>query len=131
MSYVIKVGDKLKTREGSDVRIICTDKLGPMPIVGLIKFRGKTEELERAFYPNGDYSVRHEESNLDLILPQPKTKRVAPYLQKTIPSAPWYISTKVLSHMCPELMVQWVTKEECPSYGIWLEHLSVEVPDDK
>ena len=54
---------KVVTRDGRAVRIICTDKKGTQPIIALIT-NNKKEDL-RTFYKNGRWSNTNE-CNLDL-----------------------------------------------------------------
>ena len=54
---------KVVTRDGRDVRIICTDHKGSQPIIALVTINGK-EDI-RTFYPNGRWSNTNE-CDLDL-----------------------------------------------------------------
>ena len=49
---------KVVTRDGRDVRIICTNKNGKQPIVALVEINGK-EDI-RTFYPNGRWTNTNE-----------------------------------------------------------------------
>lgn len=54
---------KVVTRDGRAVRIICTDHKGSQPIIALVTINGK-EDI-RTFYPNGRWSNTNE-WNFDL-----------------------------------------------------------------
>lgn len=60
---------KVVTRDGREVRIICTDAKGDYksdyPIIGLVTIE-ENKELAYKFQKNGEYYLTNEESSLDL-----------------------------------------------------------------
>ena len=61
--YLKNPSQKVVTRDGRDVRIICTDMKGTQPIIALITTDNKEDVL--IFYKNGRWSNTNE-GNLDL-----------------------------------------------------------------
>lgn len=61
--YLKNPSRKVVTRDGREVRIICTDHKGSQPIIALVTINGK-EDI-RTFYPNGRWSNTNE-WNFDL-----------------------------------------------------------------
>ena len=63
---MIELGKTYPDKSGNSVRIICVDKLGDDPIIGLFTDLGT--ECVRTYQPNGSYcSMAHQ---FDLILPE-------------------------------------------------------------
>ena len=63
---MIELGKTYPDKSGNSVRIICVDKLGGDPIIGLFTDLGT--ECVRAYQPNGSYCrMAHQ---FDLILPE-------------------------------------------------------------
>ena len=62
--YLKNPSRKVVTRDGRDVRIICTDRKGATPIIALVN-DGLSEELGHAFYSNGKI-FSDEDNELDL-----------------------------------------------------------------
>lgn len=122
MTYPIKVGDKYFTRDGRSVRIVCTDVKTIHPIIGLIE-EGVCEIVAR-YHANG---ANRDSSDLDLILPTPKTKRVAPVIYKG--ACGFWVASAIKEFHNSNLV--FFTREDAPIGTIWLEHLAVEVPDDE
>lgn len=56
---------KVITRDGRAVRIICTDYKSDYPIIGLVTIE-ENKELAYKFQKNGEYYLTNEESPLDL-----------------------------------------------------------------
>ena len=56
--YLKDPSQKVVTRDGRDVRIVCTDFLNSQPIIGLVEINGK-EDI-RTFYPNGRWTNTNE-----------------------------------------------------------------------
>ena len=56
---------KVVTRDGREVRIICTDYKSDYPIIGLVTIE-ENKELAYNFQKNGRYYFSKEESSLDL-----------------------------------------------------------------
>lgn len=48
---------KVVTRDGRDVRIICTDRKGDTPIIALVHNADDRQEYGYAFYPDGKYFI--------------------------------------------------------------------------
>lgn len=63
---------KIVTRDGRKVRIICTDKKGEQPIVGLVSYT--EQEISRSFGCNGLYNFDGSTSALDLFFKPVKHK---------------------------------------------------------
>lgn len=61
--YLKNPSQRVVTRDGREVRIICTDHKGSQPIIALVTINGK-EDI-RTFYPNGRWSNTNE-WNFDL-----------------------------------------------------------------
>ena len=63
--YLKKPSRKVVTRNGRNVRIICTDKKGTaFPIVALVECEDKEETCY--YPPNGYWNLYEEESDIDL-----------------------------------------------------------------
>lgn len=56
--YLKNPSQKVVTRDGRDVRIVCTDHKGSQPIIALVEINGK-EDI-RTFYPNGRWTNTNE-----------------------------------------------------------------------
>ena len=63
--YLKNPSQKVVTRDGREVRIICTDYKSDYPIIGLVTI-DKNRELAYNFQKNGEYYFTDEESPLDL-----------------------------------------------------------------
>lgn len=63
--YLKNPSQKVVTRDGRAVRIICTDYKSDYPIIGLVTIK-KNKELAYKFKKNGEYYLTREESPLDL-----------------------------------------------------------------
>ena len=63
--YLKNPSQKVVTRDGRDVRIICTDYKSDYPIIGLVTI-DKNRELAYNFQKNGEYYFTDEDSQLDL-----------------------------------------------------------------
>ena len=58
---------KVVTRDGKPVRILCTDAKGDYPIVGLIHYTyGDEREVPESYTENGSYDISNEENQRDL-----------------------------------------------------------------
>ena len=57
---------KIVTRDGRNVRIICTDRRGDYPIIALTEKQGNDEETLDAFKENGRWALVGKESIHDL-----------------------------------------------------------------
>ena len=57
---------KVVTRDGRNVRIICTDRRGDYPIIALTEKQGNDEETLNAFTENGRWALVGKESIHDL-----------------------------------------------------------------
>ena len=57
---------KIVTRDGRNVRIICTDRRGDYPIIVLTENQGNDEETLVAFTENGRWALSGKESVNDL-----------------------------------------------------------------
>ena len=57
---------KVVTRDGRNVRIICTDKRGDYPVVALIDIQANDDESLDAFTENGCWALSGKESINDL-----------------------------------------------------------------
>lgn len=57
---------KVVTRDGRNVRIICTDRRGDYPIIALTEKQGNDEETLDAFTENGRWALFGKESVHDL-----------------------------------------------------------------
>ena len=66
---MIKLGETYKDKCGNDVRIICVDKRGEFPIVGIASINPRGKEEVTAYTTDGTYWVR-EWSDYDLVLPE-------------------------------------------------------------
>ena len=64
---MIKLGEVYKDRCGSDVRIICVDKQGNLPIVGIVNTEGCDKGYVESYTFEGKYLL-YEDSEYDLIL---------------------------------------------------------------
>ena len=56
--YLKNPSQKVVTRDGRDVRIVCTDHKGSQPIIALVTINEK-EDI-RTFYPNGRWTNTNE-----------------------------------------------------------------------
>lgn len=56
---------KVVTRDGRDVRIVCTDKKGDYPIVALVEYYDGTQESDYSFKKDGRF-YGNGDSNKDL-----------------------------------------------------------------
>ena len=63
--YLKNPSQKVVTRDGRSVRIICTDYKSDYPIIGLVTIE-ENKELAYNFQKNGEYYFTNEESSLDL-----------------------------------------------------------------
>ena len=63
--YLKDSSQKVVTRDGRAVRIICTDYKSDYPIIGLVTIE-ENKELAYNFQKNGEYYFTDEESSLDL-----------------------------------------------------------------
>ena len=66
---MIKLGETYKDKSGNDVRIICVDKRGEFPIVGIVSINPRGKEEVKTYTSEGSYLV-YEDSPHDLILPE-------------------------------------------------------------
>lgn len=66
---MIKLGETYKDKCGNDVRIICVDKQGNLPIVGIVSINPRGKEEVKTYTSEGSYLV-YEDSPHDLILPE-------------------------------------------------------------
>ena len=66
---MIKLGETYKDKSGNDVRIICVDKRGEFPIVGIVSINPRGKEEVMSYTSEGSYLV-YEDSPHDLILPE-------------------------------------------------------------
>ena len=62
---------KVVTRDGREVRIICTDYKSDYPVIGLVTIE-ENKELAYNFQKNGEYYFSEEESSLDLFFTSTK-----------------------------------------------------------
>lgn len=73
MEYLANPSRKIVTRDGRNVRIICTDKRGTdFPIVALVECEDKEETCYYA--PNGCWNLYGKESDIDLFFAPKKTE---------------------------------------------------------
>ena len=63
--YLNNPSQKVVTRDGRAVRIICTDYKSDYPIIGLVTI-DENKELAYNFQRNGEYYFSEEKSSLDL-----------------------------------------------------------------
>ena len=66
---MIKLGETYKDKSGNDVRIICVDKRGEFPIVGIVSINPRGKEEVKTYTSEGSYLV-YEDSPHDLIPPE-------------------------------------------------------------
>ena len=66
---MIKLGKTYKDKCGNDVRIICVDKRGEFPIVGIVSINPRGKEEVMSYTSEGSYLV-YEDSPHDLIPPE-------------------------------------------------------------
>lgn len=66
---------KVVTRDGRNVRIICTDKRGDYPVVALIDIQDNGDESLDAFTENGCWALSGKESVNDLFFAPEKHER--------------------------------------------------------
>ena len=65
--YIANPSQKVVTRDGKPVRILCTDAKGEYPIVGLIHYTyGDEREVPESYTENGSYDISNEENQRDL-----------------------------------------------------------------
>jgi hypothetical protein len=67
--YTIKVGDRFKTNDGRDARIVATDMRGPYPVVALVDNGPGQSERCCIYQTNGTALYDHKDSPLSLVLP--------------------------------------------------------------
>jgi hypothetical protein len=65
--YLKNPNQKVVTRDGRPVRIICTDRKHERPIIALIKEKDGTEETIHTYNTQGEFWANNEFSNLDLM----------------------------------------------------------------
>lgn len=63
-----EINGRIKTRNGSNAKIICWDCKGDWPICALIEIIGENKEISMQYHINGIYSYAVSESDYDLIL---------------------------------------------------------------
>ena len=75
--YLANPSQKVVTRDGKPVRILCTDAKGDYPIVGLIHYTyGDEREVPESYTENGSYDITNEENQRDLFFaPVKKSKK--------------------------------------------------------
>ena len=66
---MIKLGETYKDKFGNDVRIICVDKRGECPIVGIVSSNPCGKEEIKVYTSEGTHWLK-EGSGYDLILPE-------------------------------------------------------------
>lgn len=66
-------GEKVITRDGRNVRIICHDLKSDLPLIGLITNRADGKETINSYWEDGNY-CRNVESALDLFMAPIKRK---------------------------------------------------------
>ena len=71
--YLKDPSQKVVTRDGRAVRIICTDYKSDYPIIGLVTIE-ENKELAYNFQKNGEYYFTDKESSLDLFFAPTKKK---------------------------------------------------------
>ena len=65
--YLANSSQKVVTRDGKPVRILCTDAKGDYPIVGLIYYpHGDEREVPENYTENGSCYIDNDESSSDL-----------------------------------------------------------------
>ena len=65
--YLANPSQKVVTRDGKPVRILCTDAKGDYPIVGLIYYpHGDEREVPENYTENGSCYIDNDESSSDL-----------------------------------------------------------------
>ena len=64
--YLKNPSRKIVTRDGNNVRIICTDAKGNFPIVALIETLDSTTEVPHKFKKNGHFFTGNEDYHLNL-----------------------------------------------------------------
>ena len=78
--YLKNPSQKVVTRDGRNVRIICTDAMRNLPIVALVFNKEQEEEIVVTFQKDGKY-IYKEEQPLDLFFAPTKRERgVVKYL---------------------------------------------------
>lgn len=55
--YLKNPNREVVTRDGRNVRIICTDRKGDTPIIALVHNADDGQEIGYAFYPDGKYFI--------------------------------------------------------------------------
>ena len=73
--YLKNPSRKVVTRDGRNVRILCTDAKGDYPIVTLIETPDDFIEFVSKFKKNGRFLVGDNDSNLDLFFAPKKHER--------------------------------------------------------
>ena len=73
--YLKNPSRKVVTRDGRNVRILCTDAKGDYPIVTLIETPDDFIEFVSKFKKNGHFLVGDNDSNLDLFFVPEKHER--------------------------------------------------------
>ena len=66
---MIKLGETYKDKCGNDVRIICVDRRGNLPIVGIVSSNHCGAEEIKTYTSKGTYWAK-EGSDYDLIIPE-------------------------------------------------------------
>ena len=72
--YLKNPSQKVVTRDGRNVRIICTDAMRNLPIVALVFDKEQEEEIVVTFQKDGKY-IYKEEQPLDLFFAPTKRER--------------------------------------------------------
>ena len=75
--YLKNPSQKVITRDGREVRIICIDYKSDYPIIGLVTIK-ENKELAYNFQKNGEYYFTDEESSLDLFFATEKKEYFDP-----------------------------------------------------
>ena len=73
--YLENPSRKIVTRDGRNVRIICTDAKGNFPIVALIETLDSTTEVPHKFKKNGHFFTDNEDYHLNLFFAPEKHER--------------------------------------------------------
>lgn len=64
----IEMGKRYQTRDGRPVRLLCTDKKGEFPVVGVVPYDdGGAEDMEEWTSTGGYYSDQDGDTDLDLV----------------------------------------------------------------
>ena len=78
----IEMGKKYRTRDGRDVRILCVDSKGTLPVVGLVTERDNSGDFIECWRLDGTYFSVTDQYRRDLI-------EISPYADIPIDTPGW------------------------------------------